>query len=158
MKKLSKIIESIWSDIQDRSAGDTIRKEDDINILDCDELYDYIYSLYEQINQDPMPLKSQIGQRFTYFSIPIFKSGYKVYRLDCTFENNKISKITLMASVADVKDFKQSLINNFDVTTRDDGALTITAKDGTVSNQVCMDLIKTIVENAPEPYLKKREN
>ena len=158
MKKLSKITESIWSDIQDRSMGKTVRKEDDINIFDCDELYDYIYSLYEQINQDPMPLKSQIGQRFTYFSIPIFKSGYKAYRLDCTFENNKISKITLMASVADVKDFKQSLINNFDVTTRDDGALTITAKDGTVSNQVCMDLIKTIVENAPEPYLKKREN
>ena len=158
LMKKKHINESIWSDMQDRSAGITQRKEDDINLFDCDELYDYIYSLYEQINQDSMPLKSQIVQRFTYFSIPIFKSGYKVYRLDCTFENNKISKITLMASVADVKDFKQSLINNFDVTTRDDGALTITAKDGTVSNQVCMDLIKTIVENAPHPYLKKREN
>ena len=156
--KKKHINESIWSDIQDRSMGKTVRKEDDINVLDCDELYDYIYSLYEQINQDPMPLKSQIGQRFTYFSIPIFKSGYKAYRLDCTFENNKISKITLMASVADVKDFKQSLIDNFDVTIDIDGALTITAKDGTVSNQVCMDLIKTIVENAPHPYLKKREN
>ena len=158
LMKKKHINESIWSDMQDRSAGITQRKEDDINLFDCDELYDYIYSLYEQINQDSMPLKSQIVQRFTYFSIPIFKSGYKVYRLDCTFENNKISKITLMASVADVKDFKQSLINNFDVTTRGDGALSITAKDGTVSNQVCMDLIKTIVENAPEPYLKKREN
>ena len=156
--KKKHINESIWSDIQDRSAGDTIRKEDDINLFDCDELYDYIYSLYEQINQDSMPSKSQIVQRFTYFSIPIFKSGYKAYRLDCTFENSKISKITLMASVADVKDFKQALIDNFDVTTRGDGALSITAKDGTVSNQVCMDLIKTIVENAPKPYLKKREN
>ena len=156
--KKKHINESIWSDIQDRSAGDTIRKEDDINILDCDGLCDYIYDLYKQINPYPLPLKSQIVQRFTYFSIPIFKSGYKAYRLDCTFENNKISKITLMASVADVKDFKQSLIDNFDVTTRGDGALSITAKDGTVSNQVCMDLIKTIIENAPEPYLKKREN
>lgn len=117
-----------------------------------------IYSLYEQINQDSIPLKSQIVQRFTYFSIPIFKSGYKVYRLDCTFDNSKISRIKLMASITDIKDFKQSLIDNFDLTVRDDGALSITAKDGTVSNQVCMDLIKTIVENAPEPYLKKREN
>ena len=156
--KKKHINESIWSDMKDRSAGITQRKEDDVNLFDCDELYDYIYSLYEQINQDSMPSKSQIVQRFTYFSIPIFKSGYKVYRLDCTFENNKISKITLMASVADVKDFKQALIDNFDVTTRGDGALSITAKDGTVSNQVCMDLIKTIVENAPKPYLKKREN
>ena len=156
--KKKHINESIWSDIQDRSMGKTVRKEDDINLLDCDELYDYIYSLYEQINQDSMPLKSQIVQRFTYFSIPIFKSGYKVYRIDCTFENNKISKIRLMATDADVKDFKQSLIDNFDVTIDIDGALTITAKDGTVSNQVCMDLIKTIIENAPHPYLKKREN
>ena len=158
MKKLSKIIESIWSDMQDRSTGITQRKEDDINHLDRDGLFDYIYDLYKQINPYPLPLKSQIVQRFTYFSIPIFKSGYKAYRLDCTFENNKISKIRLMATDADVKDFKQSLIDNFDVTIDIDGALTITAKDGTVSNQVCMDLIKTIVENAPEPYLKKREN
>ena len=158
LMKKKHINESIWSDMQDRSAGITQRKEDDINILDCDGLCDYIYDLYKQINPYPLPLKSQIVQRFTYFSIPIFKSGYQAYRLDCTFENNKISKITLMASVADVKDFKQSLIDNFDVTTRGDGALSITAKDGTVSNQVCMDLIKTIVENAPEPYLKKREN
>ena len=158
LMKKKHINESIWSDMQDRSAGITQRKEDDINILDCDGLCDYIYDLYKQINPYPLPLKSQIVQRFTYFSIPIFKSGYKAYRLDCTFENNKISKIRLMATDADVKDFKQSLIDNFDVTTRGDGALSITAKDGTVSNQVCMDLIKTIVENAPEPYLKKREN
>lgn len=35
MKKLSKLTESIWSDIQDRSAGETERKEDDINHCDC---------------------------------------------------------------------------------------------------------------------------
>ena len=28
MRKLSKITESIWSDMQDRSAGDVVRKED----------------------------------------------------------------------------------------------------------------------------------
>ena len=63
-----------------------------------------------------------------------------------------------MAIDTDVKDFKQALIDNFDITIGEYGSLTITAKDGTVSNQVCMDLIKTIVENAPHPYLKKREN
>ena len=59
MKKLSKIIESIWSDMQDRSAGDTIRKEDDVNLLDRDGLFDYIYDLYKQIAMYPLPLKSQ---------------------------------------------------------------------------------------------------
>ena len=144
--------------MQDRSTGEIVRKEDDVNLLDRDGLYDYIFDLYKQINLHPLPLKSQTSQTYTYFSIPIFKSGFKAYRLTCTFDNNKISKIVLMAADADVKDFKQSLIDNFDVTIRDNGPLLITAKDGTVSNQVCMDLIKTIVENAPEPYLKKREN
>ena len=32
MLKLSQITESVWSDIQDRSTGDQIRKEDDIKI------------------------------------------------------------------------------------------------------------------------------
>ena len=156
--KKKHINESIWSDMQDRSAGDVVRKEDDINLLDRDGLFDYIYDLYKQIAIHPLPLKSQTSPTHIYFSIPIFKSDYKVYRLNCIFDNNKISKITLMASDADVKDFKQALIDNFDATINSNGALTITAKDGTVSNQVCMDLIKTIVENAPEPYLKKREN
>ena len=156
--KKKHINESIWSDMQDRSAGITQRKEDDINHLDRDGLFDYIYDLYKQITIHPLPLKSQTSPTHTYFSIPIFRSDYKVYRLNCIFDNNKISKITLMASDADVKDFKQALIYNFNATINSDGALTITTKDGTVSNQVCMDLIKTIVENAPHPYLKKREN
>ena len=156
--KKKHINESIWSDIQDRSAGDTVRKEDDINIFDCDELYDYIFDLYKSIDIYPLPLVSSTSPTRTYFSIPIFRTSNIVYRLTCTFDNDKISNITLMAIDIDVKDFKQALIDNFNVKTRDNGSLTITAKDGTVSNQVCMDLIKPIVENAPHPYLKKREN
>lgn len=149
--------ESAWGEMRKRSSGEVVRKEDDISNLDRDGLYEYIFDLYEQINPFPTPLKSQTSQTYTYFSIPIFKSNHKVYRLDCIFDNSKISKITLMASDADVKDFKQILIDNFDCILRDDGALKITAKDGTVSNRVCMDLIKVIVENAPEPLLKKRD-
>ena len=38
MKKLS---ESIWSDMRDRSAGETVRKEDAVNALNRNEFYDY---------------------------------------------------------------------------------------------------------------------
>ena len=44
MKKLSKIIESIWSDMQDRSAGDTVRQED--MITTNKDLKTKIYNLY----------------------------------------------------------------------------------------------------------------
>ena len=46
MKKLSKITESIWSDMQDRSAGDVVRKEDDINLLDETGLVNYMKKVY----------------------------------------------------------------------------------------------------------------
>ncbi len=153
--------ESIWSDIQDRSTGETIRKEDDINRMKCDELYDYIHELYEQINPFPVPLKSGEGtsdKKIQYFSIPIFKVDYKVYRLDVLFMRNKISKLTLMATDKEIEDFKRPLADNFNVFIRLDKALDIEEKDGSLTNQTCMKLISFIVENAPEPYLKKREN
>ena len=149
--------ESIWSNINKRSEGNLERKEDDINHLDRDGLYEHIFDLYKPVNLHPLPLKSQTSQANTYFSIPIFKSNYKIYRLDVSFYLDVISKITLMASDVDIIDFKKPLIDNFNVTIRDDGALKIEAKDGNVSNQVCMDLIKVIVENAPQPALKKRD-
>ena len=47
MKKLSNITESIWSDIQDRSSGDTVRKEDDVNNMTIEDFKDYILRTYE---------------------------------------------------------------------------------------------------------------
>ena len=46
MKKLSKIIESIWSDMQDRSAGDVVRQED--MIITNEVLKNKIYELYKE--------------------------------------------------------------------------------------------------------------
>ena len=59
IKSFKKFIkESIWSDIQDRSAGDVVRKEDDVNLLDIDEFYKYIKEQYrtkvEDIDPDVM--------------------------------------------------------------------------------------------------------
>ena len=46
MRKLSQIMESVWADIHKRSNGVQVRKEDDINHLDQDELFDYIQEHY----------------------------------------------------------------------------------------------------------------
>ena len=52
------IKESIWSDIQDRSSGETERKEDDVNLLDCEELYNYIKTHYELKDEHVVRLAS----------------------------------------------------------------------------------------------------
>ena len=46
MKKLSKITESIWSDMQDRSAGDVVRQED--MITTNEDLENKILELYKE--------------------------------------------------------------------------------------------------------------
>ncbi len=46
MKKLSKITESIWSDMQDRSTGETVRKEDIITTNE--DLRNKIQELYKE--------------------------------------------------------------------------------------------------------------
>lgn len=46
MKKLSEITESIWSDMQDRGTGDVFKKEDDIDLMDIERLYQYVISKY----------------------------------------------------------------------------------------------------------------
>ena len=68
MRKLSEITESIWSDMQDRSAGDTVRKEDDVNLLDSDGLYDYINKHYKRIA--PFAFITNIGGML---SVPIIR-------------------------------------------------------------------------------------
>ena len=151
------INESVWADIHKRSNGQTVRKEDDINSLDRDGLYDYIFSIYDTINQYPLPSKGQTVPDDTFFSIPIFKDQFKIYRLYVSFLENKINKISLMANHNNVKDFMTPLVDKFNVFITEIGILKISAKDGTVSNQVCMDVIETIVENAPHPLLKKRD-
>ena len=77
MKKLSKITESIWSDIQDRSAGEIVRKED--MITTNEELKKKIKELYKEQGEgetlDVSSLTNLIKcDDFSY----LFKGFYKV--------------------------------------------------------------------------------
>ena len=50
MKRLSQITESIWSDIQDRSTGKNLRKEDDDSNKDIFDVESYLKKIYESID------------------------------------------------------------------------------------------------------------
>ena len=158
MEKLSEVFESAWGDMRKRSSGEIVRKEDDISHFNMRELYDYIFELYDWKTKSPilLPYVSQGNLEHEYFSIPIFKVNLKGYRIDVTFTNDKIKKVALLASINDIRDFKDVLMDNFKVTVRPDDALDIRTKEGEVTNQLCMDVIETIVENAPDSILKKR--
>ena len=77
IKTFSEFInESIWSDIQDRSAGDTVRKED--MVITNRELRNKIYELYiEQGKGDTLDVSSLTNFICDDFS-SIFRDFYKV--------------------------------------------------------------------------------
>ena len=48
VKKFNEFIkESIWSDMQDRGTKDLIKREDDVNSLDCTDFFEYLKTRYE---------------------------------------------------------------------------------------------------------------
>jgi hypothetical protein len=148
------IKESIWSDIHHRSNGSQIRKED-YNNLDRDGLYDYIFDIYEQTSYSPRPVKSQTPG-CKYFSIGIFEDTTKIYRLSVDFNDEQISKIYINTNLACCEEFKDILLDRFHVIEDSIRGLIIQDKNGMTTNQLCIDLIQTIIDNTSKPLLKKR--
>lgn len=151
------IKESVWSDIHRRSNGVQVRKEDEIEHLDFDGLYDLIHDTYK-FPQFPLPLKNETKDGHKYFSIGLFKYLYKIYRLTVSFKDDVIKEVLLFASEYDCKEFISILREKFNVDRHMSGALSVTSKTGEVSNRLCMDVIETVLENSSEPLLTKREN
>ena len=154
----TEINESIWGGILDRGAGNSLRKEDDISHLDRDGLYNYIYDVFVQTSEFPQPLKGQTNPGHEYFAIGLFKSKdtSKIYRLHVNFEGELIDNIFINASLACCEEFKDVLLEKFNVIEDNFKGLIIQDKDGMTTNQLCIDLIQTIIENTSKPLLKKR--
>ena len=159
------INESIWSDIQDRSMGDTIRKEDyvsysDLNDKDCtvDLLYKYLINNYEVLGDDQIKLKSgkYRGNEWYELHVPITLSGEYI-ETDASGEDMKdISRIDYtiqleeyvkeMESVVEITDYYPDA-ENFGVA--------YTKTDPVLCSEV-VDFIDEILKMVPDPALRKR--
>ena len=164
MKRLS---ESIWSDIHKRSNGSEIRKEDDIEHLDRDEMLDYIYSIYdvnEKINATSA-LKSEVKDTKA-FSLAVFIYGTSLYRLLVGYQNDKVYRIILLANEYDCDWCYDKLESKFNLTKQSNGSVEIKSKELTVSNSLILEIIETINEcieqanthNTLQKMLIKKEN
>ena len=154
MKKLSKITESIWSDIQDRSMGKTVRKEDDVNLMSGEDFCDYLNYNY------------------------ICKDGYKTYRIYYVSKALHITALKKFINVSynikydyktnmiylndDIEDFVPELCKkikeNFKVVKKRVGdsytKFIIYPSDGSeCTNRFFVDVINFIIDNADENVL-----
>ena len=87
-RAIKKIVnESIWSDIQDRSSGEVVRKEDDVNNLDSEGLYEYLKNIYKELDSFQ---SIKLHPTMNTISVPIFVKGFKPYRVFFEFDNEEI--------------------------------------------------------------------
>ena len=166
MRKLSEITESIWSDIQDRSMGKTVRKEDDVNLLDRDGLYDYINKHYKRIA--PFAFITNIGGML---SVPIIRGT--VHNCVWYSPESEIKAVSIGdGMISQVDGLLNLLYDNFSIKEingeNNDGEYTtlywVYPKDGSeVTNKFFIDVIDFLLENIPnspkyKESIKKIEN
>ena len=135
IKSFKKFIkESIWSDIQDRSAGDTVRKEDDINTLDLNEFYAYIKDQYKT-KVEYIDLDAMGGENGDVLSVDITENVILFYK-------PKRGHILLSWSRIKIPmPFFDELIDRFKVENPHAMRKIITEKDGSCTNKTFVDVI-----------------
>ena len=165
MRKLS---ESIWSDMQDRSSGDTIRKEDDIDHLDYVEFFTYLQEHYQSKNKKE---NEKIGGRTSVRNFDIFEIFIPI-----EYHNSKMNDLiigrTLMIEMSKKDNCVVSMVtsqNLFDKYVNLERMLsnnyTINASKNTFNiyikpkkkptNKTVVDLIDIFLDVVDNPILKK---
>ena len=141
---MKKISESAWGDMMRRSSGEIIRKEDDVNLLDVDGLYDYIKSKYEKkvfyIDKDNY---GKLNKKNIVVDVIDKVSLFTYYD-----EDDKIEHILLSWSKVKIRhSFMWTLTEKFNVKITDPYRRIIKEKDDTCTNQTYIDLIDFFLEN-----------
>ena len=160
------IKESIWSDIQDRSAGDTIRKEDEVTYYTLEDekctvdlLYKYLIKTYEVLGDDKIKLNSGDYEGKTWYEVhvPITLRGGNIetevsgedmdtiWSIDFTIPLMKYVK--KMKTVTEIDDENLG---------SDTYARAYTHTDPVLCSEV-VDFIEEILTMVPDPALKRKD-
>jgi len=153
------IKENLWSDLQDRSSGEVIRKEDDVNLLDLEGMYEYLNSHYRT-----KYTLITIIEKYNEMIIPIVYRSYPYY-ITVDFTKHHISvQDSLFLVMPDLmyiieKEFKLSKYGTrFDQSIR----FRIEPKDGSeTTNRFLLDVIDFInskISTQKKCLIKKRLN
>ena len=159
------INESIWSDMQDRSAGDAIRKEDyvsysDLNDKDCtvDLLYKYLINNYDVLGDDQIKLNSgkYHGKEWYEVHVPITLSGENIETELSVDDVQSIWSIDFTTSLMEYVERMETVIEIDDANINDDGYARAYTNTGLVLCSEVVDFIDEILKKVPDPALRKK--
>ena len=163
MRKLS---ESIWSDIQDRSMGKTVRKEDDISHLDYVEFFTYLTEHYKPKSKKD---NEKIGGRTPITNTDIIEIFIPIESIDdriktlmivISKKDNSIVSIATSQTLFDkYVNLERALSNNYTLnpsskTSRLGSKIYITPKKKP-TNQTVVNLIDIFLDVVDNPILER---
>ena len=159
------INESLWSEIQDRSSGDTIRKEDyvsysDLKDKDCtvDLLYKYLINNYDVLGDEQIKLNSDKdgGNVWYEVHVPITLSGENIETEFSENDPDTIWSIDFTVQLMEyVKKMKTMVEIDDYLLNSDTYARAYTKTDPVLCSEV-VDFIDEILKIVPDPALRKR--
>ena len=162
IKTFSEFInESIWSDMQDRSSGEVVRKEDEFKSI-CEFIKDHYFVGF--VGMDDIEFKDD------YIYVPIYKvlglntfSTVTIYKdtiVFCSIEPDRYTTQVLRRFVTPIKDDINQLLDKIkdkyspDIFTFDISDhwinFNIKPKDGKVTPKFCEDVIDFILDNTTD--------
>ena len=151
------IKESIWSDMQDRSAGETVRKEDDIDNLDYVEFFTYLTEHYQpksKKDNDKIGGRTPIMDTNTieiFIPIESIDGWIKTLMIVISKKNNSIVSMETSSTIFDkYVNLEKMLSNNY---TLNNSRYLEPKKKPT--NQTVVDLIDMFLDVVDNPILEK---
>ena len=159
-----KMNESVWGDIRRRAEGQSIRRENDVNNLDYNDFYDYLYNRYEKTNSY---FKDKYIEKFPnsyIINIMLFENTEesRVYRV-IIWNFNKAPYITIPRKQQFTKsDFFKKIQDQYTLIESGEDInplFTVEPKDGSaVDNRFFVEVIDFMIDNIEppfEPYLRR---
>ena len=156
------IKESIWSDMQDRSAGETVRKEDNIDHLDYEEFFVYLTEHYQPKSKKDI---DKIGGRTPIMDTNTIEIFIPIESIDGWIKtlmiviSKKDSSIVSIATSQTLFDkyvnLERTLSNNYILNASKNTSNIYIKPKKKPTNQTVVDLIDIFIAVVDNPILKK---
>ena len=143
--------ESVWSDIHKRSNGKTVRKEDDIDFMSAEELYNYIKDTYlfkstsdifidEKRDRIVINLYDVAGGRESYLSLNGYDEKYII--LSDLYTKHMQDLLNAYYHVGE-RSFRNPALDDFIIRPKDDGEIT---------NKFFIEVLDFLIDNADNTH------
>ena len=143
--------ESIWSDIEDRSLGDQVRKEDDINNFDIEQFCDYLKGIYKYENENDIRIKNDD------LIVTVFRDENRIlyYHLEIVDYNKESTYVGFNFMPVLGKELVDGLKERYDVSiVTGNSFMIIKPTDGIYKNTFFVDLIDFVLDNVPIQFIE----